>query len=180
MNRKKLKQIEECANQLLTRYNLYSIPVDVESLTAALHLDIVEHDLNQEISGLLITAANKSTIGINSNNSPTRRRFTIAHEVGHYVLCHQREGIFIDKPDNLYTIIYRDQNSSTGEYLQEREANAFAAALLMPKELIHSCLKNTKFDFEDPNLDVISRLAEKFEVSNQAMGFRLSNLNLLW
>lgn len=180
MNRKKLRQIEDFAVQLLKAHNLYSVPVKIETLAHALGLEIVEHDLDQAISGLLITTESKSTIGLNSNNFPTRRRFTIAHEIGHYTLKHQREGLFLDKPDNLYTIIYRDKNSSTGEFLQEREANAFAAAVLMPKELITQKLANTTFNFQDQNLDIIHDLATSFGVSDQAMGFRIANLELLW
>ncbi|QMU26600.1 ImmA/IrrE family metallo-endopeptidase [Adhaeribacter radiodurans] len=180
MNRKRLRQIEKCAEDSLRMFDLYSEPIDVSALAKNLNLNIIYHDLAEDISGLLITNLGQSTIGVNSNNIEFRQRFTIAHEIGHYLLEHQREGVFIDKPSNLFTIVYRDQNSSTGEFLQEREANAFAAALLMPRELVNLAIKNTKFNFEDDQVDVIQCLAIKFKVSSQAMGFRLANLDLLW
>ena len=180
MNRKRLKQIEETARRILIEQRLYNTPVDVYSVANGLGLGVVPHDFANDVSGLLITSGGKSTIGINSNNGVTRKRFTIAHEIGHYVLGHQREGAFIDKPGNFFTIVYRDSSSSTGEFQQEREANAFAAALLMPRELIDITIKKMSFDFEDDQMSVIDILAHEFEVSSQAMSFRLSNLEMLW
>lgn len=65
------------------------------------------------------------------------------------------------------------------EVQQENEANAFAAALLMPKHLIEKELFKEEY-LNLKEVDVINRLAETFKVSNTAMTFRMTNLNLLF
>lgn len=69
--------------------------------------------------------------------------------------------------------MYRNNASSTGEVLIEREANAFAAAILMPKELIAQEINKL---LDGDALEIITKLSKKFGVSEQAMSFRLSNL----
>ena len=92
------------------------------------------YSLGQDISGLLAIENNQGTIGYNQNESRVRRRFTIAHELGHYELHKNQSALFVDKQFK----IYRSQNSSTVNNNQEleKEANAFAAAVLMPEEFI--------------------------------------------
>lgn len=74
----------------------------------------------------------KGTIGFNPTESKTRQRFTIAHELGHFELHKQDSGLFVDKE---FKMLFRDQNSSSGEIRKEQEANAFAAAILMPENI---------------------------------------------
>ncbi|WP_460881211.1 ImmA/IrrE family metallo-endopeptidase [Pontibacter rugosus] len=71
-------------------------------------------------------------MGYNPVESVVRQRFTIAHELGHFVLHQKYSELFIDKEKPLF----RNQESSTGEHKREKEANAFAAAILMPQFLI--------------------------------------------
>src|SRR3954470_4270018 len=68
-------------------------------------------------------------IGINSSHPETRKRFTIAHEMGHLVL-HQLDQVHVDKQ---FLVKLRDDISSQAIDPHEIEANAFAAALLMPE-----------------------------------------------
>lgn len=188
MNRKHQKQLEEVAEKVLqeTGYD-YLLPVNVEAVAARKGLGILPYDFGEEISGVLIVEGQKATIGYNvafdgHSKRQSRKRFTIAHELGHFVLNHQRVGAFVDTPSEYFTILYRDQKSSTGEFWQEREANAFAAALLMPRKAL---LEEMKKIWENDSIlrseeDVVEILARKFEVSTQAMAFRLTNLDLLW
>ena len=64
----------------------------------------------------------------------------------------------------------RDRVSTTGTDMLEIEANAFAAELLMPEELLSAAL-DEKFDLEDP--PVLEKLANKFRVSLTALQHRL-------
>ncbi|OJW71572.1 MULTISPECIES: ImmA/IrrE family metallo-endopeptidase [unclassified Spirosoma] len=180
MNRKRQKQIEELATQVLMETGCYRTPVDVNLIAAKKGVNISPYDFGEDVTGVLILEGDKATIGVNknNNNNDQRRRFTIAHELGHFILQHQRSGVFVDTPTQYFTILYRDSKSSTGEHLQEREANAFAAALLMPEKLVMNYLNNTKFDFKKD--DIIQLLAKEFDVNPQAMSFRLSNLGLVW
>jgi len=68
--------------------------------------------------------------------------------------------------------MYRNNASATGEIHKEREANAFAAALLMPKDLVANVIEKFKFNGDE----MVKHLASEFNVSDQAMSFRLSNL----
>lgn len=150
--------------------------VDVEEIAKKLGLVVSEHDLGDNVSGVLYIDKGKGVIGYNKNESEVRRRFTIAHEIGHFVLHRLDNEIFVDK--KAFKVMYRDDNSTTGEIKQEREANAFAAALLMPRERVIAELDKTQFDLSDEKENVITKLSEIFNVSSQAMMYRISNLRL--
>lgn len=77
-----------------------------------------------------------------------------------------------------YFFHYRNHDSAKGEIKHEREANAFAAALLMPRERIITELEKMPFDLADGDENAVKALADKFMVSTQAMLVRVSNLNL--
>lgn len=178
INRRRFKQIEEVVQGLLEQTGAFVVPVDVEVVARALGIAVVGHDFGADISGVLIHNAGQVTIGYNERDSLLRQRFTIAHEIGHYALKHQREGLFVDNPGKHFSVLFRDGNSSTGERLQEREANAFAANLLMPRALLMEYVHRTSFDLSGEG-EVIQQLANDFNVSSQAMTYRLANLGVL-
>lgn len=187
MNRKRQTQIEALAVQLLHKTGRFGeLPVKADKVAEAIGLSVIPYDFPDDISGVLISQADNHSIGVNRNNNHKRQLFTIAHEIGHYVLGHQREGLFVDSAEKYFTIFnFRDQKSSTGEYIQEREANAFAASLLMPTELIYQVLRELSVKIDVINNtgddeDIIKQMADRFGVSIQAMGFRMSNLGTLW
>ena len=181
MYKKWVQRVEQTALDVLQKTgSLDSIPIDVNRVAKSLGLKIIPHDLAGDISGVLILNDGSGTIGVNPSHHPVRKRFTIAHEIGHFVLKHQREGaLFIDQPKK-HMVMYRDSKSSTGEHQQEREANAFAAALLMPKILLKKQIADIPFVFTDaPEFSKIQKLARDFDVSTDAMAFRLANLGYL-
>lgn len=116
----------------------------------------------------------RKVIGVNSFHAATRQRFTIAHELGH-LLLHETRAMIVD------THVYRrDEVSSMGTKKEEREANAFAAELLMPRDFVEVVFDTVLM--EQPAItasQLVSRLAADFEVSEQAMGIRLGNLGIL-
>ena len=164
--------IEEKAERLLIESDCYLVPVDVEKCAAHLKVEIQTLDLEDNVSGFFVMKGESAYIGYNKTNPPNRVRFTLAHELGHYFLHAKDTPIFIDKNGQ----INRDHNSSTGELLIEREANAFAAALLMPEKLIREEVAKMK-DVDE--VSFISNLAMLFKVSDQAMTIRLTNLGLI-
>ncbi len=107
-------------------------------------------------------------IAVNSTHGPHRQRFTLGHELGHWLLGHQ------DAVDNE---LYRNELASRGESTVEIEANAFAAALLMPEDWLREDLAAGVLDPMDE--EQIDSLARRYNVSPQAMTFRLINLNLM-
>lgn len=165
------KHIEESAELLLRENGFYSVGFDINKLVKTLKIDLVKKvfDFDSDISGLLAIGNDKVIISVNTLEDPKRQRFTIAHELGHLKLHSKDQPVFIDKAPK---VMYRNNASTTGEIHKEREANAFAAALLMPKNLIADAIDNCDYDGND----VIKFLAKEFKVSEQAMSFRLSNL----
>ena len=92
----------------------------------------------------------------NANHTNKRRRFTIAHELGHYVLHRDLIGNGITDD-----ALYRSRLSG----LIERQANRFAAKLLMPWNLI--------IESTEQGINTVKGLADKFDVSRSAMSIRL-------
>lgn len=169
-------RIEERARQVLQAADALQIPVPIEAVAAHLGLELEAAFLGDDVSGILVVEQGHGRIGYNQDQSPVRQRFSIAHEIAHFVLHQTKAPLFIDKS---YTVYHRDERSASGEYRHEIEANQFAAALLMPEALVRTALNHTSFDLADENATTLDELARQFQVSRQAMSFRLANLGLL-
>lgn len=160
--------VENEANLLLEKYDLKHIPVDVELLTNLLGLKIYKEALPEDISGIL-DLRTIPIIMVNKDHHIHRQRFSIAHEIGHYVL-HKPNGIHVDKQT-----FYRNSKSSEGLDEIEIDANRFAAEILMPTELVNFHL-NKYIDVIDSNEDVVYELSKLFLVSTTSISFHLVNL----
>jgi|SRR5690625_1366218 len=169
MNR---NEIEKTAQKLLIECNQNEPPINVFNIAECIGINVIDKDFGDQVSGVIVIKDGKAKIGFNSNHVEERIRFTIAHEIGHFILHRSQMDFFID---NTYYAL-RDDNSSKGEFKMEREANGFAAALLMPKKLIIEEIKKINFDIADENS--LNILSKKFKVSTQAMSFRLANLRI--
>lgn len=171
---KSIQKAELEARDIIRRFDITAPPVPVHDIAKYLELDVIGYDLGDDISGTLVIEKGKGFIGYNPTHSKKRQRFTIAHEIGHFVLHHSDNHLFVDKD---FLIKYRSANSYTPkELLQEQQANAFSAALLMPEQFIRNELAKL------PNLseiELIEALSKLFEVSVPAMTYRLNNLNYL-
>jgi len=168
--------IEQRAEKLLIDSNNFKVPVVPERCAEYLKVTVNNVELEDSISGFLAIKDSVAQIGYNQHHGKNRQRFTIAHEIGHYVLHAQSDPIFIDKNEaKSFAYLYRDGNSSSGENFKEREANNFAAALLMPRKLLLEEILKKGQDMGIPAL--VEELAQSFEVSSQAMSIRLSHLN---
>ena len=142
--------------------------IDVQKVSEFLNVDVQQEIMDDEISGLFVMKDGNPYIRYNFFEDPKRQRFTIAHELGHFVL-HKETPLFVDKKND--RIMYRNSESTTGEIRKEREANAFAAALLMPMSFIRDEWQKIPLK-QNP----VEYLANVFTVSEQAMSFRLANL----
>lgn len=170
------KKIEKITIQILEQYKINELPIPVNDIAIKRGLEIKAYDLGEDVSGVLVIKDGLGFIGYNPTESKVRQRFTVAHELGHYEL-HNKENesaLFVDKQ---FKVEFRNQDSSTGEIVREREANAFAAALLMPEKLLVKEIKNHHFELSDD--DSLQELSKLFNVSVSAMTFRLMNLKLL-
>lgn len=170
----KYRFIEEKTTSLLKSNGYYTVPILVESLVKSLKIDLEPVITDENVSGFFLTKGAKHVIGYNNREPQQRIRFTIAHELGHWHLHSKEAPLFIDKKEKVR--FNRDGNSSTGELTLEREANAYAAALLMPEELLKQEIE--KLD-QTEGAELVKQLSKKFMVSEQSMAYRLSNLDLI-
>lgn len=126
-----MKRMIAKAKSVLAQYNINQAPIDVAWIARENKIIVAERDnLPEDISGALDLRDNKPIILINGNQHIHRKRFTIAHELGHFFLNHT-DGVHIDKK-----LFFRNQTSSLGASMIEREANRFAAELLMPEDML--------------------------------------------
>ena len=168
---------EARAAAVLESLHVIEPPVPVERVALQLGLQVERAALGDGISGLLVIQDGRGIIGVNATQPAVRQRFTIAHELAHFVLHRDVMPVFIDKQFlRPYLAAFRDTASSTGEDWLEREANAFAAALLMPAEMVRLAIAELGVDVADD--DALENLARRFQVSRQAMTFRVANLSL--
>ena len=173
-----LKRSEKEAQNLIKRHNIKEPPISVIEIAKGLGINVIAYGFGEGVSGILVVENNKSTIGYSTSDSKVRQRFTIAHELGHFILHHnstQPEQLFVDKN---FLIKYRGcQKYSQAEIQHEQQANSFAAELLMPKSLIEAEL--VKKDYIDlTESELIEELAKVFDVSIIAMSYRLANLSI--
>jgi Zn-dependent peptidase ImmA (M78 family) len=164
--------LERLAEGLLANAGVKSAPIRLDRVAKHLGVRIQNADLGEDCSGVLVRNGNRAVIGVNEDHHSNRQRFSIAHEIAHFVL-HSGD-TYIDKG---YRVQFRDLESGSGTKREEMEANAFAAALLMPAAWLRDAFLRQPFDLtEDDDLEM---LAEKFEVSTQAMTYRLMKLRMI-
>jgi predicted transcriptional regulator len=141
-------------------------PVDVHGIAFSLGIRIHEAFLPDNVSGIIERAKGDNfVITINTFDSKTRKRFTIAHELGHFMLHRSMIGDGIED-DRAY------RSTTSGKYRnnligprEESQANTFAANVIMPYELI----QRLKVDGHTTS----EQLADKLQVSVHAMSIRL-------
>lgn len=170
LTRPRYSRITKEVTTLLKNNSVVSLPIPVEHLAESIGAKVVFNNFNDEISGLLLRTDENLIIGVAKEQPLTRQRFTIAHEIGH-ILLHEFSEVHVDKN---FAVMFRSAESSTAQDILEIEANAFAAELLMPESFLEKELRATALDVEDD--DQLRRLAKMYQVSAQAMTYRLHNL----
>lgn len=172
------ESITELAYSYLPDGDELIVPIDIESIIINEGVRIREDgSLGVGIIGQITFDGDIAVISINpsENTYRSRRRFTLAHEFGHYVL-HSKDDKreFIDASETMF-------RSGTNDF--EVEANHFAASILMPKNILISEAITIVEEFEKSGGytkdEFIRRLALKFNVSMQSMRYRLDNLDIL-
>lgn len=114
------------------------------------------------------------SIFINSKDANVRQRFTFAHELGHFFLHKDKlakDNLIVDNSWVKYLFRYKDLYNEVPEENREMEESAdeFAWNLLMPEKKVRELWLRT---------NNIWLLAEAFDVSIQAMSYRIYKLNL--
>jgi len=141
-------------------------PVLVEQLANRCGVRVLGYEFGDEapVSGFLLELESGPVIGFNQSQwSHGRQRFTIAHELAHCLLRHH-DNFHIDVASAV-----AHGEAPDYDWRDERAANEFAAELLMPAPLVLTAARQ---------IESVRDLAKLFEVSQEAMGFRLINLGL--
>lgn len=145
---------------LAIKNNLATQPLDVERLCTLLGIEIhYSYELEASVSGKLIKTEQGWKCTINANHHPTRQRFTIAHELGHYILHRNQQTDFVDS-----TYFRKEDTQNSMEF----EANRFASELLMPSSSFNYYKTNISNDIND--------IAIHFGVSPLAVSVRSKQL----
>ena len=136
-------------------------PIHVEKLAESFGLRVWTFDFPNDISGSIRKdVTNGGPVGysilVNASHPLTRKRFTVGHEIGHYLLHRDKIGDGLEDD-----ALYRSGLST----LEEVQANRMAAEILMPYALIDEAIKGGK--------KTIAELAQLFVVSKEAMSIRL-------
>ena len=153
---------EKAAEAVLAEHWGGKIPVDPIAIARKYGIEVRDAYLDADVSGAIAQRDATTKIYLAVDDPVKRKRFTCAHELGHFI-DHQ------GKPGDLDYVDYRNDTSSKGVDDDERFANAFAAALLMPQAAVAERYAAR------PNEEV---LAKEFRVSQAAMVNRLKNLGL--
>lgn len=165
------KQARETIRQLRNQHS--QIPVPVVAIAQELGARIFETtDFSSRYSGSIKKEGGSYCIYLNANDDPARKRFTIAHEIGHLVLHKEylesgkedlteiKQPVELNRPS-------RPLDELDEEKRREVEANKFAGELLMPQ-------KEFKKAFEESQS--IEAVAEIFNVSTPAATVRAKEL----
>jgi len=137
---------------------------NIVDLANDLGVSVFEEDfpLHPSVNAMLVYADEKNnnlpTIYLKKDLPDTRKRFTLAHELGHYLL-HKKDGIKFRLDD----FDYSDESNNS---LEETEANYFAACILVPELELRKLLRF----FEDD----VNVIAEYFGVSKEVIQNRIA------
>jgi len=152
---------KKIAQNLIKEAGITSAPVSlqkvIEHLQKTISLNVQKVKFSENMSGMLVTFKDEdresSAIAYNESHPWCRRRFTIAHEIGHLLMGH-----------TCNKTIYG------GDNFNEIESNVFASELLMPKNLL-------KEDFN--KIKKVPDLAKLYRVSQQSLCIKLGDDHLL-
>ena len=169
-----VNEMPEVAQMILDRLGIEEVPIPIVAIMKSLNFQVVAGELKDEISGIIgidddLAKNFKSSkvIAINNKDNVGHQRFTMAHELAHYLF---------DFDVSNQIVYYNTYNTFEDENEEERRANYFAANLLMPekkfkKEFDTVVIKN--------NLYVtVEKLSQIFQVSGEAVRRRISELSL--
>lgn len=150
---------ERRANEIINMFEI-RYPIDLYSLCKQIDIEIIDY-YKLQVDGYLYRDVNCKLIFVDKKiKNDGKKRFVIAHELGHYFL-HSKELMQICSE---VSEIFNRQKSIS---LHEKEANQFSAELLAPTNLVSKELPNRALNFK-----IIQQLAEKFDVSITSMAIK--------
>lgn len=156
---------KKIAKQVINENCIIEPPIDTFSLVNKYGLKLSFIKLPEKFSnvaGFIDFKTNK--VYVSGDDSPNRQAFTVAHELGHWLL---HKDLYTKEPEK-YQILLRQPINGINLTPEEKEANCFAARLLVPKDMLME--KRKKYPFA-----TINNLAELFAVSYDVMSYRIQS-----
>ncbi|MEK7433673.1 MAG: ImmA/IrrE family metallo-endopeptidase [Cyanobacteriota bacterium] len=174
-------QVKRLTNQLLEESDCLELPINIEKLYNYLGVNfILCDDLPDNVDSFL--QMNFSNILVNEkmffkDSLQKRMRFSIAHELGHFIL-HRRLVNFstFDTYERYYDFFI---NLNTYEYYKiEKQADLFASLILVPDDLLQSEFNKLHRKYESPKeYFIIEQLSNIFEVSKEVIKIKLKSID---
>ena len=154
--------VREKARKILKAAGQIVVPVDLEKVCVFLGFHYIEvKNFPASLSALCIEQESKKYAAVNASHHLHRKRFSLAHELGHSVLGHtrsySREDVTIDNPPEAADL-------TKNNAIEEAEANEFAGELLVPLAQLK------KHFLKTPDIGVLATL---FNVSAEVITIRL-------
>lgn len=161
----------EIADQILKQNAHIDGAVPLEHIAKAAGIKEIQYVPLNSFEGTLLAndAKTEGVIVINSGTRRQRQRFTLGHELGHFLIPRHGHEMKCSKAD----LAAKSVKGMNSRVVIEAEANLFSAELLMPKRLM---TKLSSFN-QEPSIEGIKSIAEKFDVSFQAMAVRFADLH---
>ncbi len=166
MKQADFKRAEKMAEELLKKYSIEDpvTPVFDIAESEGLKVKVIKMPENlKDLSGFI--DPDKGVIYVNADDSSKRQLFTVAHELGHYALKHE---------PNDYGVLPRNTTEPTTP--AEKEANCFAANILVPSVQLKRFMKQYRVRKGALSSLDVELLADIFGVSNQMMRHRLNKI----
>ena len=156
------QKLEDLTSRILINNDMYNIPVDPVKIAKTYDILVYEGNLNNKIAGAIryYKDEDKFEILVNKNDPKTKQRFTIAEELGYYIL-HEKKL----KDDEIHINLIDKEIDE-----EEKEVEYFAGALLINKTLLENVYNSSS---------TILELSELFKVSVSSMTVRLDILGML-
>lgn len=185
MDWRRKRQIRNLVDGILEQNVLHRPPIElIPAIMKQRGIVFEERDEDdEEFCGVYMVVKQAKIIFVNANLRTSRKHFTIAHELGHHYLGHPlQNGAIICDSDSVF---------GKNKPEQEKEADYFAACFLMPENMVkqkrteffNHCPKQTTLFPAEQQLEQQHQLqrylSDYFEVSMEAMGYRLDELKLV-
>lgn len=181
ISKERKKELENISSQILFNNDMYKIPVNLLKLASNYKITVYDADFeklgNKNVSGAIRYVDGKFSILLNKKEPEERKRFTLAHELGHFFLDNdilKSSKIHVDTlyrvcPESSY-VAPKIEQETKNKLTSENEIDYFAGALLMNEMILKKV-----FEIEHST----DKLAKMFNVSYSAMTVRLDILGLI-
>lgn len=180
--------VDNAIDIILEQYNIASPPVNPWKIARGLGFTVLDADFKDDcVSGALIIKNDVPdilkefntgrAIILNRKDSFEKQSFTVGHEIGHFILHAEENKDFFEAYHISHTKKSDDMTKEEKEFKrQEDEADKFSAKLLMPEKMFIRAI--LEFDNKRDREILIKELAKKFRVEDEAIVYRLEELNI--